>query len=232
MKITNKSNEKIVCNIDDKYACLESGQFIEITNDKFKILSFKKTMGSYSVLATKDSKILKILSLFDDPFKLMKEYHLVIGCTFEKNYICSFQEIEIFTQCLYVDWDIQTYYDYVLIKGNGQTVKPSFANVSGEKEIADDFSRNNKKLNRWLAVWNVLIEPIVLEIVGYIAVYWLFSVWLGAKALYLVLALLMANVLIEVLIVFMKRKKHIKQELQFKSLLSKQSIMEKCYIKS
>lgn len=229
MKITNKSNQKIIYRVDEGEFALESKQFIEIADDKFQKISFKSQMGSFAILEARDSKLLKFLSSFDDPFKLLKEYHLIIDCVFEREQICNFQEIEIFTEQVYVAYEIRTYYDYINVQCGGHRISPMMVTVCNQESILDEFLNNNKKLNKWLSIWNVFIEPLILELGGYFAVYCVFSIWLGMNAIWLVLALLVPNILIEFLIMLFKRKKTIQQEKQFRSLLLSKNIIDVCY---
>ncbi len=60
-----------------------------------------------------------------------------------------------------------------------------------------------------------MIEPIVLEIVGYFLIYWLFSVWFGEAALYIVLALVVLSILLEVVFVLLSGGKKLVQKFRW-----------------
>lgn len=89
---------------------------------------------------------------------------------------------------------------------NGAILRPNAVNVSEQEQIEKDFIDYNSKLIKWQPAWNLFLGAIVSEIIGYLAIYAIFSIWLGTYALIAVLFLLIPNILFEVLMSPFKRK--------------------------
>lgn len=228
MRITNFSEIIIVCKVNDKCICIEPGSSFEC-GEKFNFIIFAASKKSYSKLEAERSKILKALSFFDDPFKLIKEYHLVINSLFSNESICNSQQLNITVETCYADTDTRTYYDFVNLEADGRLIKPTEVSVSTQEKIREDFMLNNTKLAKWQVVWDVIIEPIIFEVIGYYAVCRIFSVWFGVDAWKIVLLLLVPNVMFEVLMLFFKRRKYKKRADKFHKHFSSQVICDCCY---
>lgn len=230
MRITNLSKVVIECVIDKISVYIQPRCYFEYS-DGFESITFAPGQKSYSVLESKKSKILKLLSFFDDPFKLIKEYHLAISSLFTRESVCNSCQLDITVESCYADINTRTYYDYVKVEFNGITLCPSSVRVLGQEQIQKDFINNNTKLARWQTVWNIVLEPIVFEVIGYCAVYRIFSIWLKMNAWKIVLFLLIPNVLFEVLALFFKRKKYIKRVDKFLEFFNSETIYDFCYEK-
>ena len=218
MRITNLSNVVIECEIDNTRISIQPRSDFEFS-EEFKTITFSPSYESYSVLESRKSKILKFLSLFDEPFKLIKEYHLSIASLFSKESVCNSCQLNISIESCYAEADTRTYYDYVKAESNEMILCPNSVRVLGYKQIQKDFLNNNSKLAKWQSVWDVILEPLIFEIVGYFAIYRIFSIWFGIDALKVVLLFLIPNVLFEVLALHFKRKKYTKRSDNFLSFL-------------
>ena len=84
-------------------------------------------------------------------------------------------------------------------------------------------------LAKWQATWDIIIEPLFLEIVGYFALYTIFSIWFKKNAWKIILLLLVPNVLFEVLVWIIKRKKYKIRVNNFFKLFSSDAIFSCCY---
>ena len=228
MRITNLSKVNIECMIDNISVDIQPGCNFEYL-DAFEIITFAPSQRSYSILESRKSQILKLLSFFDDPFKLIREYHLSISSLFTRESVCNSCQLNITVEKCYADINARTYYDYVKVESNGIKLRPSSVKVLEQERIEKDFINNNSKLAKWQAIWDVILEPIVFEIVGYWAIYRVFSIWFGTDAWKVVLFLLIPNVLFEVLALLFKRKKYMKRVNNFISLFNSEMIFDCCY---
>lgn len=120
-----------------------------------------------------------------------------------------------------------TYYDFFVITGDGKAVRPNNVWVSDCDGIQSDFRENDKRLARWTALWDILIEPVLLELLGFLAVYLVFSLSLGRNAWYLVLALMAMTILIEGIVYLFKSKT--KRRDAFQHCLENSTIFRVCY---
>ena len=224
MRITNLTNEEILCLIDKTLWAIEQGKSVEI--DTFDNMKFIHKRTCYSSNEAGNSNVLKMLSLIDDPFKLRREYHIVID--FEiNNHVCNPQELVVSSHTNYVDVETRTYYEFFLVKGDGKQITPSQIYVSGTKDITREFRQNNIKLVRWNAIWDVIIEPIFFEVIGYFLIYYLFSIWLGRFAFFAVFPLVILNILIELVVLRFKFKN--KRNKRFLYYIENSTILEICY---
>jgi len=228
MRITNLSKVNIECVIDNISVDIPPGGDFECL-DAFETITFVPSQRSYSFLESKDSKILKLLSFFDDPFKLIREYHLSISSIYTRESVCDSHQLNITVEKCYADINMRIYYDYVKVESKGTMLNPNFVKVLEQERIKKDFINNNSKLAKWQTIWNVILEPIVFEIVGYWAIYRIFSTWFGTDAWKVVLFFLIPNVLFEVLALLFKRKKYTKREQAFISLFNNEMIFDCCY---
>lgn len=228
MRITNLSKVDIECVIDNTSVNIQPGCDFEYS-DGFESITFAPSQKSYSILESRKSKILKLLSFFDDPFKLIKEYHLAISSLFTRESVCNSCQLNITVESCYADINTRTYYDYVKVESNGTILRPSSVKVLGQEQIQKDFIYNNAKLAKWQTVWDVILEPVVFEVIGYCAVYRIFSIWLGTNAWKIVLFLLIPNVLFEVCALFFKRKKYMKRAHKFLGFFNSKMIWDCCY---
>lgn len=228
MRITNLSKVNIECMIDNISVDIQPGCDFECL-DAFETIAFAPCQKSYSVLESRNSKILKLLSFFDDPFKLIREYHLSVSSVFTRESVCNSCQLNITVEEHYADINLRTYYDYVKVESNGTILRPNFVKVLEEEQIKKDFINNNSKLAKWQTIWDVVLEPIVFEIAGYWAIYRIFSIWLGTDAWKAVLFFLIPNVLFEVFALLFKRKKYTKRAKKFINFFNSEMIFECCF---
>lgn len=228
MRIANRSKVTIECRINGRCVCIEPGTNFDFLED-FETITFVPYQKSYSVVESGNSKILKVLSFFDDPFNLVKEYHLTVESSFAKESIGDFCQINITMDAYNADVDTRVYYDYTKVEVDGVEAKPNDVIISAQTSIQKDFIANNKKLAQWQTLWDIIIEPLFFEIIGYYAVYRIFSVWFGANAWKLVLLLLVPNILFEVFALLFKKKKYQKRTDKFLHFFNSNTIYECCY---
>lgn len=141
------------------------------------------------------SKLLKLLSVFSDPFKLTKEHHLLPS--------------------LSVKWDA--------FKGVEEL------RVSNKNGIQEEFCKNHTKLFKWKLVWDLFIDPIVLELIGFVILFFLISAWSVSAAWITVLILALGSVAIEAVMAVFRKKDLKKQIDRFNTLLLPQSVYVYCY---
>lgn len=228
MRITNLSKVNIECMIDNMSVDIQPGCDFEFL-DTFETITFAPSQRSYSVLESRNSKILKLLSFFDDPFKLIREYHLSINSIFTRERVCNSCQLNITVEKFYADISTRTYYDYVKVESNGTMIPPNSVRVLEQEQIEKDFINNNSKLAKWQTIWDVIFEPIVFEIAGYWVIYRIFSIWFGTGAWKVVLFFLILNVLLEVLALPFKRKEYAKRVENFIILFNSKMIFDCCY---
>lgn len=228
MRITNLSSVDIECRLNDKSVNIKPMSSF-VSNTWFDIIMFSPGEKSYSVLEASKSKILKVLSFFDDPFKLIRTYYLVVNSMFLNERICNSRQINISVETCCVDAEARIYYNYVKLEADGHPITPAKVHVLTSEEIFKDFSLNNIKLFKWQSVWDVFIEPIVLEMIGYYAIYRFFSIWSAKGALIFVLFLMAVSILFELLMLMLKRNKYKKRIAKFQEYFSKETIFYYCY---
>lgn len=227
MRITNKTQKRILCYVDGIEYVLEDMQTIEI--EDFIQIRFIHEKNSHSVADSEKSKILKILSFFDDPFGVNKEFHISVEYLLKREQVHQPQEIAILSSSCYADTITRTFYNYFIVCVDGIYINPKKIAASGREHIKNDFYINNKRLIKWDIIWNVVIESLLLEIIGYYAIYRLSSIWVGKKAWLVVMAFVIPTLLIEFVISFHRYKKNKKIVYQFEELLQEESIYRHCY---
>lgn len=228
MRIVNLSKVTIDCRIDNWYVYIQPGSNIECS-DSFDTLTFAPNKKSYSIIEAGKSRVLKTVSFFDDPFKLIKEYHLTVNSSFSKESIYDSHQLIITVETCCADIDMRIYYDFVTVECNGRMIKPIEVSILKQAEIQKDFITNNTKLAKWQITWDVIIEPLVLELLGYYAVYRIFSVWFNEKAWSIVFLLLVPNILFEVLVWIFKKGKYKKRADKFQRYFNSNVIRDYCY---
>ena len=220
MEITNASNVIAKVVLEEEFFLVSPGETVELKNvDSFYILH---TYESYCCEDSGSSKILKWISVLDDPFKLRKNYHIVITSFFNKMKKFDSEQIVIIHKQCYVDVDTQTYYDFFILTSKNEKIRPNRMFVSDLEKILQNFKINEKKLTKWNAIWNILIEPIILEVIGFIVIYKLFSVWFGKGALYIVLFFVILILLVEIIATIFKKNN--KKILVFEKLINETNI--------
>lgn len=228
MRIENLSKFIINCKVDDWCICIPPYSSFECLDD-FNTLTFTPNKKSYSTTEAGKSKTLKALSFFDDPFKLIKEYHLTVSSLFSKDSIRNSHKINITMNTFYADTETRTYYDFVTLVADESLIKPLEVSIWGQDEIQEDFKINNSNLTKWKAVWNLIVEPLFFEIVGYYAIYRICSVWFQENAWKIVLFLILSNILFEVLMLFLRRGRYKKRTDKFLKLFFSKVIYHCCY---
>ena len=228
MEITNLSTNTIVCTIDNMRVHIQPGCDFQCS-DTFETISFAPGQGSYSIIQAENAKILKLLSFFDDPFKLIKEYQLSVCSLFTREKICNSCRLSVTVESYYADINTRTHYDYVKVKSGEAVLRPCSVKVLEQKQIEKDFINNNSKLAKWEITWDVVLEPAVFEIAGYWVIYRIFSIWFGTGAWKVVLFFLILNVLFEVLALPFKRKKYARRKDDFLNFLNSKMIFDCCY---
>lgn len=223
MIIHNNSDKAIRCIFDQSEVILAPRDSFDC-REYFNHVSFSITDESYSILQSKGSKLLKCLSFLDDPFNLIKEYHLTVVSTFSNLQLSNYHQINLTVHSCYADIETRTYYNFINVASSTVPIIAEGMKIFCMEQITDDFTENNRKLIRWQAVWDIFFEPLLLETVGYLAIYKLFSLWFGTKALMLVMFLLGLNITIELFMFLFKRKKLSKRCNRFLELLCEDNI--------
>ena len=161
MIIINLTKQDIICIIDKTKIVLADNQSIETKDvETIKILHNHR---SYWLSSANTSKILKLLSVFDDPFKLRKEHHVVIDCEISKKSFLDYGQIVITSDVISADTTSGIYYDYFTLKADDKPIAPSRIYISEKDKIKEAFKQNHSKLIHWDAFWNVFIEYIAKQ---------------------------------------------------------------------
>ena len=223
MIIHNNSDKSIRCIFDCSEIILAPRDSFDY-REYFNHASFSITDESYSILQSKKSKLLKCLSILDDPFNLIKEYHLTVVSTFSNLQLSNYHQINLTVHSCCADIETRTYYNYVNVAFDKVPIIAEGLKIFCQEQITDDFTENNRKLIRWQAVWDILFEPLLLEAVGYLTIYKLFSLWFETKALIIVMFLLGLNIAVELFMYLFKRKKLSKRCNRFLELLCEDNI--------
>ena len=224
MIIHNNSDKYIRCIFDRSVITLTPNDSFEC-EEGFNYIKFSITDESYSVLQAKKSKLLKFLSFLDDPFKLIKEYHLTVVSSFTKEQLSDYRHITLTTHSCYADIETRTYYNFIKVASENVSIAADDMEILCKKEIISDFVNNNRKLICWQSVWDIILEPMFLEVIGYWAIYRLFSLWFETKALSIVLLILGLNIVVDSILFLFKRKKLLKRCNKFLDLLNNATIM-------
>ncbi len=225
MRLTNCTNEPIVCFADKIPHDIEPGGTIDLEN--FSVLMFSRNYSSFSTLESGTSRVLRLLSIIDDPFKLRREYHLVVEFEVIGKDLGDVQELFLQPKTLCADMELRTYYESFAVIGDGKNIRPSNVYISGCDRIQEDFKENDKHLARWTALWDVIIEPIFGEILGFAALYLVLLLCVGKMAWYIVFAFAGLAFLIE-LITFLCKSK-VQRANIFNLYLEKDTIYQSCY---
>ena len=225
MRIKNLTGYDLLCSIDQKRCLIKHTESVQI--EEFETICFIHRQPSYEVWEAQDSNILKLFSILGDPFKLHKEYHIVVDCEISKNQLYDPQQLIITSHTEYVDHKTRTYYEYFAVKCDNTAIFPNHIYVAEEDSIKQKFEQNIKKLARWNAFWNFFIEPLVLEGIGYFLLYFLLYIWIGNHSWFVIISLIALNLIIE--FVFFIFNSHSKCITKFCYYLDKCVIMEMCY---
>lgn len=228
MRITNFSNINMEFRVNDIQVCIKPNSSFEY-GEQFDYFTLSPGTKSYSTLEANKSSLLKFLSVLDDPFKLIKEYHIVVNSFFVNENVCNSQQLNVTAESYWVDADTRIYYDYVKVEADGNQIKPIKLNVLTSEEISNDFFINNKRLCKWQSIWDILIEPIIPEIIGCFVLYHIFSIWFAKGAWNIVFFLIGTSVLFELLMLVFKKKKYKKRIVKFQECLSIERIYNCCY---
>lgn len=205
MVIHNNSDKFITCVFNHSAITLAPKDSFDC-DEKFDSVSFSIVDESYSVLQAKKSKFLKFLSFWDDPFKLIKEYHLTVVSSYTKGQLANYRHIILTAHSCYADIETRTYYNFVKVMSGNVSIVADDMEIFCKDEITNDFVDNNRKLVRWQSVWDIILEPVFFEIIGYWAIYRLFSVWFEIRALLIVFFILGLNVIVDSILFLFKRR--------------------------
>ncbi len=205
IRITNASDRTAKCFINDKLYILHAEE--TVFAEEVNTLRICHDKGSYYCPIAESSKTLKFLGFIGDPFKLLRDYHIAVDSFYELDEYHASKQLVITHVIRYVDAEINTYYDYFVLHCDDRKLIPKSSQTIDADLFLQEFNRNNRKLAKWNTVWNFLIEPIVFKIIGYFLIYCLFSIWLGTKALYVVLTFLAFSLLLEMIFVLLSKKK-------------------------
>ena len=228
MRVTNLSNVDIEFKVNDIQVCIKPNSSFEYA-EQFDSFVFSPGKRSYSKLQAGNSKLLKLLGAFGDPFKLLKDYHIVVNSYFLHESVCNSQQLNVTVESVWIDVETRAYYDFVKVEADGKQIKPIKAEALTAEEISNDFFVNNKRLFRWQAVWDVLIEPVILQIIVYFAIYLFFFVSIGRAAWKIVFFLIALSTLFELFMLIFTRKKFKKRIVTFKECLDFEKIYNSCY---
>ena len=220
MILRNQSDISVVCKLCDTEICIPPGESIEV--EKCYALDILHDYGSYYRDACETSKVLKLLSKLDDPFHLDKKYYIVMNSHFELGEQYETKQIVISHQVRYVDVETHIYCELFCLTCDNQKLKPLMIKATNKEEILKEYVNNEKKQKRWKLFWNIMVEPILLEIVGFVLIYKLFSMWFGSTALFIVLVLIALELIMEIAYIFFHKGKS--TVLRFKELLEKTQI--------
>lgn len=210
VELVNESNYTVVCKVKDVLYNIHCGESIYINEmDMFEI---SRVTGSYFSRWAEQHKVLKIMSYFSDPFKLLKDFHVVIDSVYQLNEEYANQQIIIKYVINEIDVDTHTYYDYFVLYCQNQFLIPQNSYTRDADMFFHIFKKNNKKLVLWDAAWNIVIEPIVLESIGLFLIFLLFYLWFGKIAAFIVAGIVIFTVLIDTIIFLItnKSRKNIK----------------------
>lgn len=225
MRITNLTKDKIICTMDEKSFILEHNSSIDVKNTKtIKIMHIN---SSYSSPDDGNSKLLKFLSALDDPFQLRKEFHIHIDYELVNCQIYDSQQIVVTANSIYVDSETRTYYEYFVVTCDDSTLAPTCIHVAGDNEIKMEFEINDRKLSYWNAVWNILIEPLLLETMCHIIAFFVLRAVFGQYVWAIILPLIALNVLIELIVFSFKARK--RRVCTFLHYLDEAIIRKVCY---
>lgn len=219
MIIQNRSEKNIKCDFGDREVMLSPQESIRC-GELSDCVRFSVAEKNYSVLQSRDSKLLKFLSAIDDPFRLKKEYHLMVEASFTKEKLAGCDCIILTARSYYADTDTGTYYDYVGVEAGGALLSADEMCLLPTEEIKKDFADNNRRLIGWQLAWDIFIEPIVLEVIGYWVIFKLFSIWFGTGALFIVLSIIVLNIIFDGILFWFKRKRMSKRCERFIELCS------------
>lgn len=223
MVIHNSSDTCITCTFNHSVITLAPKDSFEC-DENFDCIRFSAAEKSYSVLQAKNSRFLKFLSVWDDPFKLIKEYHLTVVSSYTKEQLSGCRDIFLTVHSCYADIETRTYYNFVKAASENAPIVADDMEILGKDEITHDFADNTRRLIRWQSVWDIVLEPIFLEIIGYWAIYRLFSLWFETRALFIVLLMLGFNIVVDSILVLFKRKRLSKRYGRFLDLCSNTAI--------
>lgn len=225
MKIINLTGKKIICLIDQiDYAIPHKGA---IEANDFETIKFCHQNVSYSTDSIGNSKILKLLSSIGDPFKLRKEYHLVLDFEIKGHQLMNTRELVITSETKYADYEIRTYYEYFLVKCDGIDISPRRVFVRGSEKIKQEFITNARKLKWWNVVEDGIIEPVLFEAVGLFLIYKVLSFSIGVSAWFIILPFIALDVII---LIVKSCKPTAKKWIQrFENYLEESVIRENCY---
>ena len=186
MRITNFSNINMEFSVNDIQVCIKPNSSFEY-GEQFDYFTLSPGTKSYSTLEANKSSLLKFLSVLDDPFKLIKEYHIVVNSFFVNENVCNSQQLNVTVESYWVDADTRQ------------------------------------------SIWDILIEPIIPEIIGCFVLYHIFSIWFAKGAWNIVFFLIGTSVLFELLMLVFKKKKYKKRIVKFQECLSIERIYNCCY---
>lgn len=225
MLITNKSDLEVECIVDSRVLYIRKNETVKVFNSSK--LEIKHIETSFVCDEVRKSRLLKVLGFFDDPFKTKKEYNICVDSSFNLSNCADDDKLTIQRQSVFADTDLLVFYDYFVLCNDNNPMMPDSVTISDDNDICRLFAKYNKVNVRWNAIYNIFVEPIIFEIVGYMAVYWLLSLMIGNKALWIIGIVLVINVLVET-IMFVLKDKHSDTD-SFGSLLNVSDIINCCY---
>ena len=194
MKIINLTGKEIICLIDQTDYMIPHKETIEA--DDFETIKFCHKYVSYSTDGIGNSKILRLLSNIGDPFKVRREYYLVLDFEIKRNQLMNTRELVITSETKYVDYEIRIYYEYFRVKCDGIDISPRRVFVRESEKIKQEFIKNARKLKWWNVVEDGIIEPVLFEAVGLFLIYRVLSFSIGVSAWFIILPFIALDVII------------------------------------
>lgn len=226
MRVMNLTDKEILCFIDENTLLLKQKGFVDV-ND-FEIIKICHKYPGYSTDGAGRSKLLKILNMIDDPFKLRRDYYIVVDSEIMKSQLRNVQQLTISPKIVYLNYKIRTYYEYFQVQCDGKNMVPNRVCLPGIEELKMEFIKNARKLKWWDVFMDGLVEPILFEAVGLFLIYKLFSFSIGTYAWFIIVPFLLLDVIILIIkSCKLTAKKWIQQ---FEEYLEERVIRENCYI--
>ena len=204
MIIYNTSDQLIICSFNHTAVTLAPADSFACEED-FDRIRFNVADESYSVPEARDAKILKILGALDDPFKLIREYHLTVVSSYTKEQLADCRHIFLTVHFCYADTETRTHYHFVKAEAEGGFIAADDMDIYCKDKIVKDFADNHRKLTSWQVLWDMVMEPtIFLGIIVCFVLYKFLSVWFETGALFMTLSVF---VLSQIIIFLLKKKK-------------------------
>lgn len=224
MRIINRTNSTILCSCKEGEFRIASMEYVDVDSDGDICLCHP--YSSYVSDTDRNSVILKVLSLIDDPFHFRKEYHIVIDSEISVGKVDNSHPLVVQDGRICCNYKNEVYYDYYILKCNNKALIPDRVSVPQTDELISGYEKYSRKYYIWHTIWDILIEPLIFEAIGFYLIYRLFAVWFGHYVWFVVAFLIGISLLLEIVLLFRRlncKKTHISK------YFTGENIMENCY---